>query len=140
MKIDLHIHTTYSDGTFSPEKIVDAALNCELDVIALTDHDNILSYDFAQKYLNSIKNQTERKLEIIQGVEINTLYKGYEVHILGYFMDVNNSEFKNMLKYQQNARVKQTKEILKLLKTKENIDVKYDDCNWRDFKRNRSLF
>lgn len=127
MKIDLHIHTTYSDGTFSPEKIVDAALNCELDVIALTDHDNILSYDFAQKYLNSIKNQTERKLEIIQGVEINTLYKGYEVHILGYFMDVNNSEFKNMLKYQQNARVKQTKEILKLLKTKENIDVKYED-------------
>ncbi|UKI41625.1 MAG: hypothetical protein L6V95_00700 [Candidatus Melainabacteria bacterium] len=47
--------------------------------------------------MNSIKNQTERKLEIIQGVEINTLYKGYEVHILGYFMDVNNSEFKNIL-------------------------------------------
>ena len=68
MKIDLHIHTTYSDGTFSPEKIVDAALNCELDVIALTDHDNILSYDFAQKYLNSIKNQTDRKLQIIHGV------------------------------------------------------------------------
>ena len=44
MKSDLHIHTYYSDGVFSPEKIVDTALDVGLDVIALTDHDNAVSY------------------------------------------------------------------------------------------------
>ena len=89
MKIDLHIHTTYSDGAFSPEQVVDTALECNLDVIALTDHDNILSHKIANDYVM----QKGYKLEIIPGVEINTIYKGYEVHILGYFMDTSNSDF-----------------------------------------------
>lgn len=123
MKIDLHIHTTYSDGAFSPEQVVDTALECNLDVIALTDHDNILSHKIASDY---VKKQG-LKLEIIPGVEINTIYKGYEVHILGYFMDVNNSEFQELLKTQQQARVDQTTQIVDLLNKKAGIRVKYED-------------
>ena len=123
MKVDLHIHTTYSDGAFSPEMIVDTALDCGLNVIALTDHDNILSYDIATKYAKD----NDKKLEIIQGVEINTIYKGYEVHILGYFMDVNNSDFQNMLKFQQSARVHQAREMVALLNKKEGIRIKFED-------------
>ena len=123
MKSDLHIHTYYSDGIYSPEKIVDLALEHGLEAISLTDHDNILSYDVAQKYIQS-KNEN---LELIRGVEINTLYKGLEVHILGYFMDVTDKDFISMLKAQQQARIKQTKEILTLLKKKEGIKIKYDD-------------
>ena len=119
MKTDLHIHTYYSDGVFTPEKIVDTAIDVGLQVIALTDHDNVLSYGVAKDYLK--KENKEDKLEIIQGVEINTLYKNYEVHILGYFMDTNNSDFQNLLKTQQQARVKQTKEIITLLSKKEGI-------------------
>ncbi len=125
MKTDLHIHTYYSDGVFSPEKIVDTAIDVGLQVIALTDHDNVLSYGVAKDYLK--KENKEDKLEIIQGVEINTLYKNYEVHILGYFMDTNNAEFQNLLKTQQQARVKQTKEIINLLSKKEGIKIKYED-------------
>lgn len=125
MKSDLHIHTFYSDGVFSPEKIVDTAIDVGLQVIALTDHDNILSYQVAKDYLK--KENKEDKLEIIQGIEVNTLYKNYEVHILGYFMDVNNSDFQNLLKTQQQARVKQTKEIITLLAKKEGIRIKFDD-------------
>ncbi len=125
MKTDLHIHTYYSDGVFSPEKIVDTAIDVGLQVIALTDHDNILSYGVAKDYLK--KQGIEDKLEIIQGVEINTLYKNYEVHILGYFMDTSNSDFQNLLKVQQQARVKQTKEIIALLAKKEGIKIKYED-------------
>ena len=125
MKSDLHIHTLYSDGVFSPEKIVDTAIDVGLQVIALTDHDNILSYQVAKDYLK--KENKEDKLEIIQGIEVNTLYKNYEVHILGYFMDVNNSGFQNLLKIQQQARVKQTKEIINLLAKKEGIRIKFDD-------------
>lgn len=125
MKTDLHIHTYYSDGVFSPEKIVDTAIDVGLQVIALTDHDNILSYGVANDYLK--KQGKENKLEIIQGVEINTLYKNYEVHILGYFMDTSDSDFQNLLKVQQQARVKQTKEIIALLSKKEGIKIKYED-------------
>ena len=123
MKIDLHIHTTYSDGMLSPEQIVDTAVDCGLDVIALTDHDNVLSYEIACNYLKN-KNL---KLEIIPGVEINTIYKGFEVHILGYFMDEKNSDFVQMLKFQQKARIEQTHQIIKLLAKKEGIKIKFED-------------
>lgn len=125
MKCDLHIHTYYSDGVFSPEKIVDTAIDIGLNAIALTDHDNILSCGVARDYLK--KEGKEDKLEVIQGVEINTLYKNKEVHILGYFMDVNDSDFKTLLKNQQAARVEQTQEIITLLAKKEGIKIKYED-------------
>ena len=125
MKTDLHIHTYYSDGVFSPEKIVDTAIDVGLQVIALTDHDNVLSYKVAKNYLK--KENKEDKLEIIQGVEINTLYKNYEVHILGYFMNTQDGDFQNLLKTQQQARVKQTKEIISLLDKKEGIKIKFED-------------
>ncbi len=123
MKGDFHIHTYYSDGVFSPEKIVDLALEAGLQVISLTDHDNILSYNVANEY---IKNKN-LDFKIIQGIEVNTLYKDYEVHILGYFPNVNNSDFKTMLKSQQQARIKQTKEILRLLAKKEGIKIAFED-------------
>ena len=123
MKGDYHIHTYYSDGVFSPEKIVDLALDAGLQAIALTDHDNVLSYNVAKEYLKT----KEVDLKLIQGIEVNTLYKDYEVHILGYFPDVNKSDFKNLLKTQQQARTKQTKEILALLNKKEGIKIKYED-------------
>lgn len=125
MKSDFHIHTNYSDGVFSPEKIVDTAIDVGLQVIALTDHDNVLSYNVAKEHLRKIGR--EDKLEIIQGVEVNTLYKGHEIHILGYFMNENNSDFKELLTSQQNARVEQTKEIITLLAKKEGIKISFED-------------
>ena len=125
MKTDLHIHTYYSDGVFSPEKIVDTAIDVGLQAIAITDHDNVLAYDVAKNYLK--EKGLEDKLEIIRGIEVNTLYKNYEVHILGYFMNPENSDFQAMLKTQQQARIKQTKEIISLLTKKEGIKVKFED-------------
>lgn len=127
MKSDLHIHTNYSDGVFTPEKIVDAAIDAELDVIALTDHDNILSYEVAQDYIKQLKKENKKAIEVIQGIEINTIHHDTEIHILGYFMDVENSDFKNLIKTQQNARIKQTKEIVTLLNKKEGIHIKFED-------------
>ena len=120
MKVDLHIHTSYSDGVFSPEKIVDTAIDAGLGAIAITDHDNILSFDIALEYAKG------KQIEIIPGVEINTIYKGYEVHILGYFMDLKNSDFHKLIKLQQQARVKQTKEIITLLSKKAGIKITYE--------------
>ncbi len=120
MKVDLHIHTSFSDGVFSPEKIVDTARDAELGAIAITDHDNVLSYKIAKEYAN------DKSPEILPGVEINTIYKGYEVHILGYFMDLNDSDFQKLIKSQQQARIKQTKEIIALLNKRAGIKITFD--------------
>ena len=128
MKIDLHVHTTYSDGVYSPERVVDAAIDIGLEAIALTDHDNVLSYKIAKDYLEKIMPENSVKpLILIPGVEINTIYKNYEVHILGYYMDLENNDFKKLLKTQQAARIKQTKEILRLLAKKEGIRIDIED-------------
>ena len=123
MKGDFHIHTYYSDGVFSPEKIADLAIEAGLEVISLTDHDNVLSYGIAKKHVE----ENGLNLKLIKGIEVNTLYKEYEVHILGYFPDIEDSDFKNLLKTQQQARIKQTKEILALLNKKEGIKIKFED-------------
>ena len=126
MKVDLHIHTIYSDGVFSPERIVDTAIEAGLDAIAITDHDNVLAYPIAVDYAEKIANSGGKSLEILPGVEINTIYKGTEIHILGYFMDRDNADFQAMLKSQQKARVEQTEEILHLLNKKEGIHITLD--------------
>ena len=125
MRTDLHIHTYFSDGVFSPEKIVDTAIDVGLQKIAITDHDNVLAYDVAQKYIKD--NNLADKIEVLKGIEVNTLYKGYEVHILGYFMNTKDKDFIELLKNQQQARIKQTKEILALLAKKEGIKIKFED-------------
>ena len=125
MKTDLHIHTNYSDGVFSPDKIIDTAIDVGLNAIAITDHDNVLAYDVAQNYIRDM--ELKDKIEVIRGIEVNTVYNDYEVHILGYFFNPNNSDFQAMLKFQQQARIKQAKEILALLNKKEGIKVKFED-------------
>jgi len=125
MKTDLHIHTYYSDGVFSPEKIVDTAIDVGLQAIAITDHDNVLAYDVGQKYIK--EKGLEGKIELIRGIEVNTLYKNHEVHILGYMMNPEDKDFQAMIKAQQAARIKQAKEIIALLSKKEGIKVKLDD-------------
>lgn len=127
MKVDLHIHTIYSDGVFSPERIVETAIDAGLNAIAITDHDNVLAYPIATAHAKKIaKENSSTPLEIIPGVEINTIYKNTEIHILGYFMNRENSDFVAMLKSQQKARIKQTEEILHLLNKKEGINITLD--------------
>ena len=73
--IDLHMHTTFSDGSISPEELVAMAIENGVKVIAITDHDNTLSYEAA------IEAAKGHDLEIIPGIEINTHYEGHEVHV-----------------------------------------------------------
>ena len=111
MKLDLHIHSTYSDGAYTPQMLVDTAQSIGLNVMAITDHDNVLSYGIATNYIK----EKGLDIEVIPGVEINTIYNNEEIHILGYFMDFENSDFKQMLKDQQQARIRQTHKIVELL-------------------------
>ncbi len=86
-QIDLHIHSTASDGKFSPEAIVGKAAGLGLKVIALTDHDTV---DGIPPALEAVKAFPELKL--IPGVEISTDLADGEAHVLGYFIDYTSRE------------------------------------------------
>ena len=104
--IDLHVHTTASDGLFTPKEVVHWAYKKNLSAIAITDHDTIDGLDEALFY------GEKYNIEIIPGIEINTDYKGSEVHILGYYIDYKASWFLNVLKKVRFARYNRAKKIV----------------------------
>lgn len=85
--VDLHVHSTASDGSYTPQQLVKAAQKCGLNAFALTDHDTIKGID------DAILAAKGTSLEIIPGVEISTSYKDKEIHIVGLFIDHHNTEF-----------------------------------------------
>ena len=99
MKADFHLHTTASDGRFSPEKLVQLAAERGLEVIAITDHDSVAGVIAAVKAAESFP-----PLKVIPGVEINTDIPNGEVHILGYFIDYRSQELRQTLRRLRQAR------------------------------------
>jgi len=101
MSVDLHLHTTASDGRLTPEEVVRLAASKGLTVIAITDHDSVEGISPALKAAAAFP-----PLRVIPGVEINTDAPDGAVHILGYFMDYEDTEFRTTLK-----RLRQSREL-----------------------------
>ena len=99
MIIDLHTHSTHSDGVLSPKEIIDTAVNNNVDILAISDHDTTEAYtDELFKYAK------ENNIKLIPAVEISTKYNNKGVHVLGYNFDLNNTELKEQLKKLRNTR------------------------------------
>jgi predicted metal-dependent phosphoesterase TrpH len=79
--IDLHSHTTASDGTFSPAQLVDEAGRAGLRILGITDHDTFSGYDRA------LPLAQQAGLELVCGIELSTKLHGHSVHLLGYFLN-----------------------------------------------------
>jgi len=79
--IDLHSHTTASDGTFSPAQLVDEAGRAGVRILGITDHDTFSGYDQA------LPLARQAGLELVCGIELSTKLHGHSVHLLGYFLD-----------------------------------------------------
>lgn len=101
MKFDLHVHTSHSDGIYSPKEVVDLARNINLSGIAITDHDTTSGLKVAMEYSDQFND-----LKIIPGIEFSCVYKEEEVHILGYYLDYNNSNLIELTKTIKNSRKK----------------------------------
>ena len=107
---DLHIHTTASDGRLSPDEVIRWAHKKNLSAISITDHDTVSGLTEA---LDICKDNSS--LEIIPGIELNTVYQKEEVHILGYYIDYKNPRFLGKLKEIQNARYDRANKIVEKL-------------------------
>ncbi|MEG4800095.1 PHP domain-containing protein [Microcoleus sp. ARI1-B5] len=91
--LELHCHTTYSDGTLTPAELVAAAASSGVRALAVTDHDTVSGWDeaFAAAALHGI--------EIVPGLELSTVHNGRSLHILGFYPD------RNKLQIPLNARL-----------------------------------
>jgi predicted metal-dependent phosphoesterase TrpH len=108
--IDLHIHTNFSDGTFSPEEVVEYAAKCGLAAISITDHDSI---DGIAPAISAARGSG---MEIVPGVELTADGKNNEeMHILGYYIQWENKELQDKLKNLQDIRQLRAKKMIERL-------------------------
>jgi predicted metal-dependent phosphoesterase TrpH len=119
MKVDLHLHTTASDGSLSPSAVVWGARAGGLDVIASTDHDTVAGVQEAMAALPDA-------MHVIPGVELSTTLDGAELHILGYFIDPTHPALVTHAAHALTARRTRVLRILELLR-KYDIHVTIDD-------------
>ncbi|MCD6459642.1 PHP domain-containing protein [bacterium] len=103
--IDLHIHSTHSDGLLTPIEIIRKVAEHNLSAIAITDHDSISAYDEAAQEARRLN------IELISGVELSCETEGRDIHILGYFVDGKNDAF---IKFLEKMRYHRKKRIFKI--------------------------
>lgn len=107
--VDLHCHTTASDGTLTPSQLVARALEFGLKTIAVTDHDT------TDGVAEALTAGAAVGIEVLPGIEINTDVPGGEIHVLGYFIDVTDAPFQAELRRLRAGRERRGEEITRRL-------------------------
>ena len=119
-RLDLHLHTTHSDGSFTPTEVVTMAHRAGVTALAITDHDIMTGVP------DAMAAGHQYGIEIISGVEISSLAGDSEVHILGYFLDRQDSDLLARLKVLRDGRHRRNPLIIERLQTL-GIDITYDE-------------
>jgi predicted metal-dependent phosphoesterase TrpH len=100
LRVDLHSHTRCSDGGLTPQELVERATNLHIDVLAITDHDTVAGLELAATHIQ----QNNLPLTLISGIEISTLWQGFEIHIVGLNITPDNQALSELIQTQQDAR------------------------------------
>src|SRR5919199_145232 len=107
--IDLHAHTYFSDGTSSPTELVQLARERGLSALAITDHDT--TGGISEAALAA----AELDLEIVPGVELSTVHEDYGVHVLCYWMDLENADLQTELMRLREDRLRRGERMVEKL-------------------------
>src|SRR5262249_24492713 len=107
--IDLHTHSTASDGLYTPTELLQHAHEAGLRVLALTDHDSTEGLGEAAEAAQRLQ------IELIPGIELNSDVGEDEIHVLGYFLEYQRPEFQATLKVLRDARVRRGERMVELL-------------------------
>jgi len=116
---DLHVHTTSSDGAYSPRDVISMGNETGLIAVGITDHDTIHGIP------EGLKAGNELDIEVIPGVEISAGVGSHEVHILGYFIDFTYGELVEKLERFQNVRLDRIERMITQLRTL-GIELDFD--------------
>ena len=120
MFTDLHLHTNFSDGTYTPEQLAAEATRHELIAIALTDHDTVEGCERMKAACD------EQNIEFIPATELTAEIKGIELHMLGYFLDVANPALlKRMIDFQEGRQARIREIVARLRK----LDLPLDETD-----------
>lgn len=119
--IDLHVHSSRSDGTFTPRELVDYAMEKGLGAFALTDHDTVDGLEEAIFYARGL----EKAPLVIPGIEFSTEYEGQDVHIVGLAIDYKNPSFTAYLAQFVDSRTTRNQKMCTLLRDA-GIDITYE--------------
>lgn len=119
-KTDLHTHTNYSDGYYSPAELLKKAAEKNISILSITDHDSL------EGVKEAIKISPDYGIELIPGVEISADIRDSEIHILGYFIDPFNLELERYLSFFREERYKRAIRIANKLNNL-GIDITIED-------------
>ncbi|SHN23531.1 PHP domain-containing protein [Gracilibacillus kekensis] len=119
--MDLHIHSTKSDGELTPKEIVDEATKAGLHMISITDHDQIEGYHLAKPYAE------QAGISLIPGIELNTDGIDGELHILGYHFDPHHEELIKHITWRTEDRRQWADKIVTQLQTMD-YDIDFASC------------
>lgn len=114
------MHTTASDGFFSPSEVVKKSFDAGLRIISITDHDSIDGLKEAKEYAKNLN------IDVINGIELSAEFEDKEVHILGYFFDETNSELTLKIDEFKNQRYQRIINFVEKLNQKQ-ISISIDD-------------
>lgn len=133
--IDLHVHSTRSDGTYTPTELVDYAMKKGLSAFALTDHDTTDGLEEAMAHAKALRDEGKEGVpEIIPGIELSSNCSDAEVHVVGLYIDPNNAEFRSYLgDFVASRDLRNTKMCAKLQEigiplTTEELYQTFPDC------------
>ena len=119
-KADLHIHSIYSDGNLTVEEIFNLAGEKEIDIISITDHDNISAISEAKFFSENTG------IEFLNGVELSATFNGKEIHIINYSFDEKSEVLTNYLDEFSTRRVERLKSIINMFH-EDGIEISLDD-------------
>ena len=118
---DLHLHTTYSDGQYNVQELIEKIKESKIKIFSIADHDSIDS-------IREIKKYNLENITYIKGVEISSILdKKYKMHILGYFVDENNEKLNLILQQLKEARKKRFFELVNYVEESFNLKINRTD-------------
>lgn len=119
-RVDLHLHTTHSDGSLSPAEVVGLAQKAGVTALSITDH------DITTGLAEAMTTGQALGIEVIPGVEISSEYGGSELHVLGYFLDWHDAELGARLATLRESRHRRNPLIIERLQAL-GIDITYEE-------------
>ncbi|EOX4457897.1 MULTISPECIES: RNase RNM [Vibrio] len=119
MRIDLHSHTTASDGRLEPKDLVERALSFDIEVLAITDHDTVDGLALAKQHVQD----NNLPIKIINGIEISTVWQNKDIHIVGLNIDPENEQLSALIEQQKQHRITRSELIAERLQkaTREGV-------------------